>query len=157
MKPATKTAIENATHGVSRALGELLKAIEKHGEDVTDADSEKLFGFLEHSLNVIEEKADHARAIAAVTRGTFSFDSETPLPTTEKRKRGRPRKTVEEKQTEVPRGSAHQKAPSQPPQRPKREGRISAYSPDTNPELPTAPVLPSSGVERAPDEIDFVD
>ncbi len=154
MKPTTKTAIENATHDVSRALGELLKAIEKHGEDVTDADSEKLFGFLEHSLNVIEEKAGNARAIAAVTRGTFSFDSDAPLPTTEKRKRGRSRKTVEEKVEPEVAKEPPQKAP---PQRVKREGRISAYSPDTNPDLPTAPVLPSSGVERAPDEIDFVD
>ncbi len=154
MKPATKTAIETATHGVSRALGELLKAIEKHGEDVTDADSEKLFCFLEHSLNIIEEKADHARAIAAVTRGTFSFDSDVPLPTTEKRKRGRPRKNPEEPKVRLDLLAPATKAPAQ---RPKREGRISAYSPDNNPDLPTAPILPSSGIESAPNEIDFVD
>lgn len=156
MKPYTKNRLEDAVHKVSRSLGELLAVFEECGEDISIFDNDKVFNFLNKSLTVIEEKASHAREIAAVTRGSFSLDDDVnPAPRMPK---------------PLPDPVAPPRTPpvAAPPipatdraalieERKAMGGRLSAHSPELHPELETAPVFPSSGSDYVQPGIDFMD
>lgn len=154
MKSDTRQAVESAVHEVSRAFGELLTTFEQRGEDISTAESKKVFDFLTRSLQIVEEKANHAREIAAVTRGSFSFDMEVAEPVN-KIYAPIPDRPSAMKIDTGPAPSSDRVAIVE--ERKKLGGRLSAHSPETHPELETAPVFPSSGSEYSDPDISFMD
>lgn len=170
VKDDTKIAVTAAVNNISLSFGTLLNQIEKLAEDISDADSAKVFAFIRRSIGVIEEKADNIRQTAEVTRGTFSFDSE---PEPEKRviqyetaagTVSVPLSADAAKIAKATGVATVTKAPAKRGAKPKpapvksgRQPRISAFSPDTNPDLETAPVFPNKTTDRTEKNITFLD
>jgi hypothetical protein len=141
MDDLTKSQVEAAVNCVSKALGSLFDAIVNNANNISDEDSESIFNFLRNSLDILEDQADTRRSIAAVTTGTFSFD--------------RPQPSLNKKNTNYnTRAGAPEPTVAIPT---KREGRVSAHSPDLHPELPTAPIFPSSPSEPITSDITFLE
>jgi hypothetical protein len=153
MKPDTRRAVEAAVHEISRAFGDLLMTFEQRGEDISNTESQKVFNFLTRSLQIVGEKANHAREIASVTRGAFSFDMEIAEPPAAKIVQ--PVSPPVMKIESGPAPSSDRVAAFE--ERKRLGGRLSAHSPEIHPELETAPVFPSSGSEYVDPEISFMD
>lgn len=72
--------LETATNKIGRAFGDLLGVFEKHGDEITGENLEKIFTFLNLSLGGIYQKALIARSVAVATNGGFTLDMELPTP-----------------------------------------------------------------------------
>lgn len=70
--------LEGATNKVGKALGELLGVVEKSGQDLSEAQVDKVFQFLATSVTGMHQKAQLARSVAVAANGAFKLDMELP-------------------------------------------------------------------------------
>lgn len=75
MSLEARKALESAVSKVGKALGELLKVAEKHGDEVSPEDYERARYFLDSTSAKLWDNISVVRDIARATSGTFSLDS----------------------------------------------------------------------------------
>lgn len=75
----SKEKVQKAISLAGQRLAEIVKVIEQHGAELTDAELDKAFVFLKTTLLTVEEKARSARALSIASSGRFDFDMDVPV------------------------------------------------------------------------------